>query len=311
MPAVMTVNWQHVLLDPKVFEDNGTFRVARVRGRLGAFPVKASGHWESNVRYWTPALSPEAGYAPETYEYEGRVFNLGFWTYKEFRNEVLDGGRSSDSNHFTVTTTANVIVRVEATAIYYWNFGDGGGGHAVYIDAFDETNQEFMSDDFVDILPDEPPEYPLTAEANNGRLMTETIESVIIRARPVLRVFHEFSMWTNEQDLSRIDMGRTRPVIAGSDIRVRSGSVIAAVAHYVVNTSRAVPVQVPREGGLIIGNPSDGPFIFWPVGGSPTPVGPWDPTVLFAMMSAGQIAQLQGQIAAMQKRIESLEKQQR
>ena len=32
MPIVMTVDWKHVLLDPLVFQSNGTYRVARVRG---------------------------------------------------------------------------------------------------------------------------------------------------------------------------------------------------------------------------------------------------------------------------------------
>jgi hypothetical protein len=307
MPITMTVDWKHVLLDPKVFQSNGTFRVARVRGGLSAFPIGASGKWESEHRHWSPDL---AGSAPDHYNYEGRRFNFGFWSIKEFLNGVFYRGGSNRTNEFDVNYTARAI-RIEATALYYWDFGDGEGDHAVFVDAFDDANQQFIPDDFVDVIPDDE-RGSLTAEANNGRLSTNVIENAVIRARTPtgdnIYLQYRFSRWTNEQDLSRISP-KTVPTIMGRDIRIRQGSVIAALAHYNPTAGAAVPpVEVPPEGGYIIGIPADGPFIFVPLGGLPRPVGPWDPTLFAALLSSTQLGQLTAQIDELRKRIEALEK---
>jgi len=303
----ITVEWKHVLLDPAVFVANGTFRVARIRRRLGAFPVAAEGRWVNDVPIWTPASGSDAGLAPSTYEREGKVFVFGFWSCKEFRNGHFDNGRSHHTNRFTVSAPAPDI-RVEATALYYWNFGDGPGGHGVYVDAFNETLQEFMEEDFVYVIPDESGKA--TRAANNGFLSTDGIDDCVVRAYSRLRITYDFNLWTNEQDLSRFGPSglATVPTIEGTDIRIRSGSVIAAVARYGFNPSVTVPqLHLPREGGQIIGIPAGGPYIFWPFGGQPIPVPPVDPTVLTVPLS-GHVAQLRSEVEQLHKRIEVLEK---
>jgi hypothetical protein len=312
MPTVMTVDWKHVLLDPVVFQQNGTYRVARVRGGLSAFPIpnRSSESWTSEFRFWKPSL---AGYAGDYYDYEGRRFNFGFWSVKESVNGIFLRGSSNSSNEFSVSYVEGDI-RIEATAIYYWNFGDGAGEHAVFIDAFDDTNQEFIAQDFVDVIPDNE-KGTLTAEANEGRLSTEAIEKtgVLIRARSTIRNSivngFNFSAWSNEQDLSRFGP-ETVPFVDRTDIRLRRGSVIAALAHYYFFEHPFPRVNWPQGWRQLIGNPVDGPVFFVPPGGSPGPgpIGPWDTAAPGILLSSSQLGQLAEMIADLQKRIETLEK---
>lgn len=305
------VDWKHVLLDPSVFAANGTFRVARVRGGLLSFPLQASGSWTSPITSWSPD-TPDAGYAPPSYDYEGRRFNLGFWSVKTLIGGRLNGAASHNDNEFSVSYPAGDI-QIDAKAIYYWDFGGGGGPHAVYVDAFDDTNQEFIPDDFVDVIPDDD-SGSLTREANNGRLSTEKIGASIIRARSptgdsIYRQYG-FARWTNEQDLSRIGP-ETVPTIAGADIRIRQGSVIAALAHYAPVRGSDIPkVVIPPEGGTVIGNPADGPYIYIPFGGTPTPIGPMDPTLLASilLLGSGRDPGQMIQIDELRKRIAALER---
>lgn len=308
---MLTVEWKHVLLDPVVYQSNGTFRVARVRGGLNAFPIPmgASGRWESERRHWAPMV---AGLAPDHYNYEGRHFNFGFWSIKEFLNGVFSRGSSNRTNEFDVNYTTGAI-RIEATAIYYWDFDDGEGEHAVFLDAFDDTNQQFIADDFVDVIPDDEVGI-LTGEANNGRLRTEMIESAVIRARTPtgdnIYLQYQFSRWSNEQDLSRFG-SETVPTIKGRDIRIRRSSVIAALAHYNPIGGAAIPqVEPPPEGGHVIMVGSQ-LYLFvplLPIGGPPRPIGDPDPLLLATLISSSQVRQLTAQIDDLQKRIEAIEK---
>jgi hypothetical protein len=300
----ISVRWKHVLLDHTVFIASGTYRVARVPGGINAFPVPegASGQWDSPQNQWTPRTS---GSAPAYYLYHGKQFNFGFWSVKVFRDESFYGGNTINDNAFFLNYPAGIF-RLEATAIYYWDFADKGGGHGVYIDAFDDTRQEFIADDFVDVIPDDA-KGQLTAEANNGYLDTNKIPSSVIRARSPMgdNVYRQyaFSAWTNEQDLSRFGAG-TVPVIDGRDIRVSQGSVIAALAHYNPLAGAPInPVVIPHEGGQIIGIPADGTFLFIPHGGVPQVVGPWNPLTFTA-----QLANLTTRMENLQKKIDQLEK---
>ena len=309
MSVLITVSWKHVLLDPLVFQAHGTYRVARVPGGVNAFPVPkgASGIWESENRHWAPAL---AGLARDHYDHGGRIFNFGFWSVKEFQNGYFNRGSSQQTNEFDVNYTSGII-RIEATAFYFWDFGDGRGPHAIFIDAFNDTTQEFIPDDFVDVIPDDE-KGTMTANANNGSLGTDGIANAVVRARTpagdTIYMQYQFNRWVNEQDLSRISSD-TVPTIEGRDIRIRSGSVIAALAHYNQIQGSPVPrIDIPGEGGFIIGIPADGPFIFVPYGGTPQPVGPWDPTLFNAIISPAQIKQISMQVDDLKKRIEILEK---
>jgi hypothetical protein len=319
MSDVMTVEWKHVLLDPLVFQRYGTYRVARVPGGVNAFPtpVGGEGRWASGSRYWSPSL---AGFAPPQYEYPDpafepepkrrRTFNFRFWSLTEQQNGIDTTRRSiRGTNDFNASYGAGDIL-IKATAFYYWDFGSGPGGHAVYVDAFNETKQEFIPDDFVDVIPDNE-KGSLTREANNGRLDTEPIEKpgVVIRARnPTgdnLIPMYQFNTWTNEQDLSRFGP-ETVPIIEGADIRVHQGSVISALAHYAEISPQIPVIDWPLGAWLILGKPVDGSIIVIPRGGGgPTPVGPWGSLSLATLLASAQPGQLLEQIADLQKSAQS------
>jgi hypothetical protein len=318
MPTVMTVQWKHVLFDPAVFIANHTFRVARVLGGVGAFPTLPARPYTtfaSDARLWSPSQGAEAGLAPPFYEHEGKRFNFSFWSIKKYKNGRFQDGLSATNNNVRVTAPDGDI-RLEATAFYYWNFGDDLGGHAVYIDAFDEVAQEFLPDRFADVIPDDM-QGSLSAAADNGMVETNALKgTLVIRARSPMgddaSRQYQFQFWTNEQDL-HLTAPATVPTIDGRDLRVTGGSVISALARYSPLPPPALPhIVLGREGGYIIGSPGDNEFLFVPFGGSPQPVGPWDPRLLAAVLAAAQSlpgpAQVIGQLEELRKRVEALEK---
>jgi hypothetical protein len=306
--AVITVDWKHILLDPDVFNSHKTHRVARIPGGLSAFPVQNRGYWVSDDGNW-PGSSGGDGAAPPYYIYNNRKFNFGFWSIKE------DGsGSISDGINLSITTKHPLYIY--ANAFYYWDFGGGPGSHAVYLDAFDTTNQVFIPDDFVDVIPDNS-SRDLTALANNGMLITDDIKEAIIRARTPLtnlvadsrnlsEAQMKFLKWWNMQDLRRSDPNadpNTVPTINDGDIDIKQGSVISALAAYDRGDPKNTGPNLNwTEGGYIeFGTPSDGLVILLPPGRGPIVIGPWGPRNLRESTEVG--------VEKLTKRIEALEKQ--
>jgi hypothetical protein len=283
---MITVNWQHIILDETVFTTYNTHRVARARERArlvgiaDPFPVLA-GSPREGLRYastWSP-LSDSDGLAPETYLYGGRTYDFGFWSIIIHRPGSVEGSNPSPRFPPPSRTVSGEDVTLTAKAWYVWNLQGGGGSHGLYLDAFDTGIGDFIPDDFVDVSPDDREDGTgtLTQSANEGLLITDTIDKEAIQARtPIRGSIYEFLYWLRLGSLNTIDV----PEPPGAVIHAHTGDILRALAFYHRLPSPPIPpMVVPPISFYIIGNLADGPYIIFGPGG-PQPVGPWDPTVL-------------------------------
>lgn len=173
------------------------------------------------------------------------------------------GGASVSTNQSLQITVEGSDV--QAVAWYLpTGVGNGPGGPAFYIDAFDVNEGRFFDEDFVTISPD----ASLSANANETGVVptgsAEDIQAVAaIEGVPFLD-------WT--------EFVQPKPqVIGGEDLHAAEGATAVAFAFYQTPAS-----VVPRRPGHY----ELGTWVSWGVtvdGGGPTgrgPVEPWNPYVL-------------------------------
>jgi hypothetical protein len=165
-----------------------------------------------------------------------------------------------------------------------WDFNGTGGANAVYVDAYDKVNCEWIYDDFVTIDPDDD-SLSLTRSVNDiGQLMTDNITEEQITSKNPTGDYPEqqweFLYWHPE---SGVSADRDVPEAPGATIKVFPGDVFKATAMY-VPTKGAEPlrVQLDRPFTILIGNLADNPYILITPGRPPQPQpgGGWDPTAL-------------------------------
>jgi hypothetical protein len=159
---------------------NSSFRVAKQSNSGNDIRVSlAKGAWASSGDKTDTGIAPIIGAAPKSaYTHEDRTFVFGFWMVQGndtvfFRPTLALGEIEADQG---------VNGAVTVTALYFWDFGSGSGGHGVYIDAMaiEGSTFRFIADDFVDVqqTPDRGTNADLTMNANeNGFVETEGLGS--------------------------------------------------------------------------------------------------------------------------------------
>jgi hypothetical protein len=168
----------------------------------------------------------------------------------------------------SVTTDQSLDVTVggsemQAAAWYLPAGGNGNGGPAFYIDAFDVNEGRFFNEDFVTVSPD----ASLAANANEtGVVPTESAEEITavgsIEGVPFLD-------WTEFVQPSP-------EVLTGEDLRAEADTTAVAFAFY--QTPASAEHHLPSQAEI-------GTWVSWGVkvdGGGPTghgPVEPWNPFV--------------------------------
>ncbi len=176
---------------------------------------------------------------------------------------AADGGSVSTSQSLSITVGSS---DVQAVAWYLpTGGGNGTGGPAFYIDAFDVNAGRFFDEDFVTVTPD----AGLAANANEtGVVPTDSAEDIhavgSIESVPFLD-------WTKF-------VQPVPQVISSEDLHADAGGTALAFAFYQTPVS-ATP-RVPGHygiGGTIVGGVArdgSGGII---VGGHYHPIGPWNP----------------------------------
>ena len=200
---------------------------------------------------------------------------------------------------------------LDAKAWYVWDYGGGGPGHAIEVDAFNRTDNVFIPDFFVDVLPDGPPDArdlraggPLSRIANyDGYVDTERLTNPVqIRAREIIgdgEVQYEFLRWLV---VGRLSSGTPLPFVDNDRIFAHPSNIMRAFAIYNRIILGALPpptppgrVVVQPEGGYIIGIPAGQPFTLIPwTGGPPVPVGGDDPPILKQILE--RIVNIEGRL---------------
>jgi len=171
-------------------------------------------------------------------------------------------------NGASVTTDQSLDVKVgssdmQAAAWYLPSGGNGNGGPAFYIDAFDINEGRFFNEDFVTVSPD----ASLAANANEtGVVPTESAEEITavtsIEGVPFLD-WTEFTQPAPE-------------VVAGEDLHAAADATAVAFAFY--QTPASAEPHRPSQSEIAT-------WVSWGVtvdGGGPTghgPVEPWNPFV--------------------------------
>jgi hypothetical protein len=306
--------WRHIILDPALFSSNHTYRKAKIKkdGLVGldAFPRAAEGVWQSNTG--SVSLLKAEAVAPKSYDYEGRHFNFDRW-----HCTLSAGGKHKLSDTFNGTdfqlsyTTEDGFIEVHADALYYWDFGVGGGDHIVIVDAYNKTSGQYMTEDFVDVSPD----GELTPEVNAvGGILTGNISNLTITARNSIRknrdVVLKFQEWI--EVFSFGSESPTHPTISGAEIKIKNNDIIIAEAYYEEVDEREEPLHQPDEKslqGYIIGKATDGGFLeLTPSGVKKVP--PLDPRTNSALKIVSAIQEDQQRaIEEIKERLESLERQ--
>ena len=120
-----------------------------------------------------------------------------------------------------------------------WNYGGGGGEHAVEVDAFSRTENRFIPDFFVDVLPDGPPDPtdptaggPLSRIANyDGYVATGTLtKPVEIRAREIIGDGTERYRFVRWVEVESLTSGEPMPFVDNDRIVVHPGNIMRAFA---------------------------------------------------------------------------------
>jgi hypothetical protein len=293
-----TGHWMHVILDPVVYSQHGTYRIARIPGGLSAFTAafndpRLQGTFD-RTRNFRPH-SIENGAVPEqqqpSYRYQvgqdgrlllphetdpsARTFVFGFWS---LLTETTSGLRGEIDTR-PVPNDAGVT---RARAFFVWNFGSGPGEHAVYLDAFNQTDGVFIPHDFVDVNPDFDG-LPRTNEANNGRFSTAGIESTTIAARHFIRNsssgtrLYEFSHW----EVVYLPNAGRGPEVQDHVLSIKDGTLAVMLAIYNRISDDLESVSRPKDPREfwqnILSGQAGGPVIViggnFPWGG-PGPIGP-------------------------------------
>lgn len=275
------VHWRHILLDPAIFNVAGTFSIAKVKvgglEGLDAFPRANSGLWFSKDYY--VSLPKAEAVAPPSYDYDGRHFIFKNWFLRIFKNRKLDyfDTPTDFGPAFPRGSSEKDFIEVFADALYYWDFGVGGGDHMVIIDAINVTAGKFITDDFVTVTPDETGELTRTANKKNF-ILTGGISNLTVAAtkqiiRPELekseptesqpskieRVILDFQEWRENQSFGK--GSPTYPEILGSELRLKANDIIWATAYYTEQRIELAIPESPINQGLILGTPTDGGFV--------------------------------------------------
>jgi len=275
---MLTVHWQHIILDESVFATYHTHRVARAQDRARAAGVAGDPFPVVNQSpppglpfpsSWSP-VSARDGLAPATYPYDGLNYDFGFWSLVASGAPLLYSDIHGRTPPPTVTLSG-VNVILHATAYYVWDFGGGTGPNAAYIDAFDATLGEYIPDDFVDVAPDDEAQT-LTIAANDGYLDTDNITTEIIKARsPVGRISqYQFEYWS---PLGGVSAPADVPDPPGAEIIVHNADVLRALAIYETEPPAVLQPISPILPILTV-VPTDAGLALVPIGTGPEPVGP-------------------------------------
>ncbi len=268
---MITVRWRHLLLDPDVFSAAGTWRVARALRAGGVFPSPTGWRtWSDAGMEWVPREASQ-GYAPHRYRIPRptpddpdavRLFYFHFWgiklteTTRQFMQPRSDPQRIP---RVAFQATTPLSISLEATAYYEWDWASGPGSHAVRLDMYDEVVADYVEPDFVDVVPDDKAARPLTTSANNGLLLTDEIEDVVVTARdpapgavssPYAQ--YRFNQWHPIDGLTQAGpAGRPPPSISddgsGPDISVHRTNIMVATAWYSRIQKDIPQVRVPGE----------------------------------------------------------------
>jgi hypothetical protein len=299
------VNWQHLILAASSSYTGTSRRVARMRLGGAVFPPPIrSGNWSGDGA-WSPTTNVR-GRAPEAYlpphpagteEFYGeRRYVFAFWS--------VAGSSPTGTPLLEVYTDMTPAPGggpwdLQAKAWYVWDYGTGSGPHAIEVDAFSRTDNNFIPDFFVDVSPDGPP-TPGDPEAGgslsrianyDGYVITDTLANPVeIRARELIGdglLRYRFSHWVAVTSLTS---GQPRPTVDGDRITAHRSNIMRAFAIYdrdPVAPPTIQQVTLPRFGGIILGPaPAGQPYIIIPFGGGPKPVGGDDPP-LFRQIWAG------------------------
>jgi hypothetical protein len=176
---------------------------------------------------------------------------------------------------------------LDAKAWYVWNYGGGGGEHAVEVDAFSRTDNRFIPDFFVDVLPDGPPDPsdptaggPLSRIANyDGYVATGPLtKPVEIRAREIIGDGTERYRFVRWVEVESLTSGEPMPFVDNDRIIVHPGNIMRAFAIYnrlpPMPPPPIRPVVVLPEGGYIVRVGGQLYFLIPWTGGGPRPVDP-------------------------------------
>lgn len=244
---MITVNWEHIVLDERVFERFNTHRVARARNRaygLGEgdpFPVRLHSNPDDPPTYrsrWSPRLDRD-GWAPDNYTLPGdpRIYDFHFWSVVATAGITFNDVYPRSNPHGTEIDPGPsfgiVNVTLHATAWYGWNrVGSGiGDSSAAYIDAFSIDAGDFIPDDFAVVEPDDF-KGTQTLSANNGIVNTVGIDPETVRARnptgdyPSIR--YDFDHWRPIWGANVADV----PPPPGAGISLGAGHNLEAYAYY-------------------------------------------------------------------------------
>lgn len=298
------IDWKHLILAPFGYSGHSR-RIARMRLGGAIFPPPyRSGSW-SGEGSWSPTTDitgrePDmTGGAPSDYSppfmplpigadgmaynpYDPRTYVFAFWS--------VNGRSSTGTPLFETYSIRNPSPgggpwNLQAKAWYVWNYGGGGGGNVIEIDAFSITDNDFIPDYFVDVAPDGPPEMgALTTIANeDGYVDTDRInkaETLYIKARNIIGdgpYQYRFVQWSVVDSLTS---GDPLPRVYRAEIIAHTGNIMKATAMYERISIQQPPVLERFSWGFLFGNLADGSYIIIRPGDlPPIPVGPVDPFI--------------------------------
>lgn len=279
---MVNVQWEWRLLSTTY--GSSSHRVAR-RGTSATTPPANPNH--SGIDGATPALSgwswtpSRSAEAPATLQDgSGRSYVFAFWSVQGGTNGGNPVGSSLSPSPRGFSVPVGSDGNAQAVAHYVWDFGNGGGGNAVYIDAFDQDTG-FFPEDFVNVSPEDGKSHSdpqsLYWKANDGYLNTDTdvTQNETITAFDVGQ--RKFKYWLEVTALTF--PSPNGPGVQGTDLSIMPACRMVAFAVYgTVATGPVLPPNIERGTRVWVshGVMIDGPGIIIGPGGV-EPVGPWNP----------------------------------
>jgi len=232
---MLNVSWKYVLLTADSFSGH---RVKRRMLAGNAPEVHSDGSYVG--ANWNASAPQSISVAPPGTQPKRYVF--GFWSLRYLADKPTSFVPFFGTRDFPLTSEPTAMAIVEATAWYFWDFGEGPGDHGIFIDAFDVDQGDWLANDFVDVYPD--PTGALTAQANDGFLSTAATipagQRLTITARdPRNGIFLKqgFLQWLEISTLTHTgDLAAGEPQVGGPvtprDIVGHRGDIIVAIAFY-------------------------------------------------------------------------------
>ena len=288
-----TVDWKHIILAASGYSGTSR-RIARMRNAGAVFaPPYQERHWSGDGNSsWSPNTD-ERGRAPASYgppfspqdPYQDRTYAFAFWS---IAGSSPEGARLQLVPDGQTPSIAGDSWALNAKAWYVWLRNpnilvEGGPGeHAVEIDAFSETANDFIADYFVDISPDGTPDPgrsdmgPMTYTANeDGYVVTEGLKDPIsITAREVIGDGYFRYSFVKWQVVPSFSSGSPMPEVNGNTLTIYPQNTMKAYAIYDSTEVKIPQIEVLPETYVLVSDRAGLPVVVVDPNGHPRPIDP-------------------------------------